>query len=234
VSGDGSVIVGLAWVMPSGAHGFRWSAGTGMVDLGSLQGLSSRASTVSGDGNVVAGWDANPRQDSQYNYWRGAIWWQGLERLMNPFGWIGQVEGVNNVGSVLVGRVSPVSPTHAYRFTTWDGRVVELGALPRNPGGAPGPGLGPNYEDISIAYGVSDDGDTVVGSSGYQPPLDAFVWTPATGMVKASDYLKSKGVSGFDGWTLVVANSVSPNGKIIAGTGINPRGLVEGWIAALP
>jgi hypothetical protein len=46
-------------------------------------------------------------------------------------------------------------------------------------------------------------------------------------------------MAGFGEWRLVVANSVvansvSPNGKIIAGTGINPAGLAEGWIATLP
>jgi probable HAF family extracellular repeat protein len=251
VSADGSAIAGLAWVNPTGAHGFRWSGTTGMVDLGSLQAESSRASAISGDGNVVAGWDENPRQDSQYNYWRGAIWWQGMERLMNPFGWIGQVEGANDVGSVLVGRGSPMAPTHAFRFTAWDGRAVDMGALPRSSGGGIGPGLGPgpngqgagpgpaptqgqDPEDRSIAFAVSDDGDTAVGSSGYVPPTDAFIWTSATGMVKVSDYLASKGITGFERWTLVVANSVSPNGKIIAGTGINPMGFAEGWIATLP
>jgi len=47
VSADGSVIVGLAWITPAIAHGFRWDAQNGMIDLGSLQGRNSRASVVS-------------------------------------------------------------------------------------------------------------------------------------------------------------------------------------------
>src|SRR5215831_11567986 len=59
VSGDGSVIVGLAWLGCT-AHAFRWDAANGMVDLGSLQGHDSRANAVSADGNVVGGWDEDP------------------------------------------------------------------------------------------------------------------------------------------------------------------------------
>jgi hypothetical protein len=53
-------------------------------------------------------------------------------------------------------------------------------------------------------------------------------------MVKLATYLADRGVTGFAEWRLVVANSISPNGKIIAGTGINPAGFAEGWIATLP
>ncbi len=219
VSADGSVIVGLAWVTSGKAHGFRWDAHNGMVDLGSLQNDSSRVNAVSADGNVIVGWDANP-WPSDYYYWRGAVWWQGLERLLNPFGWIGQAEGTNENGSVIVGRGHPSAYRHAYRFTAWDGHFEELGALPR--------GLTTDQsdqEDTSIAYAVSDDGNVVVGSSGWMPPLDAFVWTAETKMVKLATYLAGRGVTGLGGWRL---------GKIIAGTGINPAGFAEGWIATLP
>ncbi len=66
VSADGSVVVGLAWVANARAHGFRWDAHNGMVDLGSLQGRDSRANIVSADGNIVFGWDANPEAISPY------------------------------------------------------------------------------------------------------------------------------------------------------------------------
>ena len=86
-----------------------------------------------------------------------------------------------------------------------------------------------------MALAVSDDSTVVVGMSGYQPPTDAFIWTPETKMVKLSDYLTSKGITGHESWTLVNANSVSPDGKIIAGTGINNRAQrIEGFIVRLP
>jgi probable HAF family extracellular repeat protein len=228
INGDGSIIVGLAWVQPTGAHAVRWDAQNGMVDLGSLQNKSSRANAISADGNTIAGWDENPRQDGNHYYWRGAIWWQGLERLMNPYGWIGQAEALNDSGSIVVGRGHPMNTLHAYRFTAWDGAVEDLGAIPR--------GRGPNereQEDRSIAAAVSDDGNVVVGQSGWMPPTDAFIWTPETKMLKLSDYLAGKGVSGFDRWILVSAVAVSPDGRIISGTGINPNAEPEGWIVKL-
>jgi uncharacterized membrane protein len=222
------VIVGLAWVQPAGAHAVRWDIQNRVVDLGSLQGKSSRASAVSADGNVVAGWDENPRQHGDHYYWRGSIWWQGAERLMNPYGWIGQVEALNDVGSIIVGRGHPMNTQHAYRLTAWDGQILDLGSIPR--GRTPAER---EQEDRSIAAAVSDDGSVVVGMSGWQPPTDAFIWTPEIRMMKLSDYLKNKGVTGFEDWTLVYASVVSPDGKIIGRTGVNPRGQAEGWIAKL-
>jgi hypothetical protein len=128
VSADGSVIVGLAWVNPKGAQGFRYDVNSGTLTLGSLKGQSSRASVVSGDGNVIAGWDEVDGKGP----WYGCIWWEGLQRLMHPFNAIGQVEGTNYSGSVLVGRGHPMAWTHAYMFTAWDGHVEDLGALKRN------------------------------------------------------------------------------------------------------
>jgi len=228
ISGDGSVIVGLAWVQPTGAHAFRWDAAHGMVDLGSFFGRSSRANAISADGNVIVGWNETGTYDAALYNWLGSMWWQGMQRLMNPYGWIGQAEGTNDSGSVIVGRGHPSAPRHAYRFTAWDGRVEELGALPR--------GVRPadqEQENTSIAYGVSDDANVVVGTSGWAPPLDGIVWTPETKMVKVAQYLTAKGVTGFEGWNLVGVNLVSPDGKIIGGTGINPDGQAEGWIAQM-
>jgi hypothetical protein len=158
---------------------------------------------------------------------------------MHPFNGIGQVEGINDVGSVLVGRGHPMAWRHAYKFTSWDGHIEDLGALKRDQswggigiGGGP---VDPTLEDTSVATGVSDDATVVVGLSGYQPPTDAFIWTPDVRMVKLSDYLTSKGIAGHQQWTLVTAYSVSPDGKIIAGTGINNlANRIEGYVVRLP
>jgi uncharacterized membrane protein len=130
-SGDGSVIVGLAWVQPTGAHAIRWDVVNGMEDLGSLFGKSSRANAVSAAGRVIVGWNENGTWNGALYNWLGSMWWQGIERLMNPFGWIGQAEGINESGSVIVGRGHPSSYRHACRFTAWDGHIEELGAAAR-------------------------------------------------------------------------------------------------------
>ena len=75
---------------------------------------------------------------------------------MNPFAEIGQVEGINTNGSVMVGRGHLANWRDAYLFTSWDGHIEDLGALRR--------GLTPNeqdLEDASIALAVSDDSSAV-------------------------------------------------------------------------
>ncbi len=231
ISADGSVVVGLSRTTSGKTHAFLWDTANGMVDMGSLQGQSSRANAISGDGTVVVGWDDNSPDVPQYAPpRRAAIWWQGLERLLHPFGWIGEATATNISGTIIVGKGTPASMAslgHGYIWTAL-GQVEDLGALPR--------GFTPSQqeeEDRSVALAVSDDGSIVVGASGYKPPTDAFIWTPETKMVKLSDYLKRIGIKGLVGWTLVSANSISPDGTIIAGTGIGPLGQVQGWIATL-
>ena len=239
VSADGSVISGLAYVNPNRTEAFRYHASTGTVALGTLTGGRSRGSEISADGRVVAGWDDLTGRGTGKGFWYGTIWWEGLQRLLHPYNGIGQVEGINDVGSILVGRGHPLALVHAYRFTAWDGHVEDLGALKRGPGGAP-PGIGNpiegvDPEDFSIALAVSDDGNVVVGNSGFEPPTDAFIWTPETKMVKLSDYLSSKGVTGHERWILVTAIAISPDGKIIAGTGNNIAARrIEGYVVRIP
>ena len=116
-------------------------------------------------------------------------------------------------------------------------RMYQRQVFIKQSGGGIGIGGGPvdpTLEDTSVATGVSDDATVVVGLSGYQPPADAFIWTPDTKMVKLSDYLTSKGITGHQQWTLVTAYSVSPDGKIIAGTGINNvASRIEGYLVRL-
>jgi uncharacterized membrane protein len=232
VSRDGSVIVGLAWLKPDRVEAFRYDVKSGTTPLGTLTGGRSRGSVVSADGRVIAGWDDLTGTGTGRGFWFGTVWWEGMQRLLHPYNGIGQVEGSNDVGSILVGKGHPLAWTHAFRYTSWDGHVEDLGAIQRDQGG-PGIGGGPagEFEDTSVALSVSDDGNVVVGTSGYQPPTDAFIWTPETKMVRLSDYLKSKGITGHEGWTLVAASSVSPDGKIIAGTGLNNvANRIEGFV----
>lgn len=60
------------------------------------------------------------------------------------------------------------------------------------------------------------------------------IWTRATGMVLISDYLTAYGVTAHQGWKLTDVSYVSPDGKRIAGTGINAQMQAESWIVTLP
>jgi probable HAF family extracellular repeat protein len=238
ISSDGTVIAGLAYKGTEGRapRAFRWDAKNGMVDLGSLQNSQSRASAISGNGNLVGGWDAAPGGGGTigpHNYWMGALWYSGLEQFLHPYGWTGQVTAINEVGSVIIGQGHPMAQMHGYRFTVWDGRVEDLGALVRWTSPPPVP----NDEDRSVPNAVSEDGDMIVGISGYGDPgypQEAFIWTDETKMVRLKDYLIGKGVPVPSGWQLVNGTAISQNKKMIAGFGINPQGAIEGFVAQLP
>lgn len=59
ISADGNVIAGTNGIAEGVAHAFRWTANSGMQDLGTLDGKSSSASSVSADGSVVVGWSGH-------------------------------------------------------------------------------------------------------------------------------------------------------------------------------
>jgi probable HAF family extracellular repeat protein len=218
VSGDGSIVVGLGWINPGRAHAFRWDQSTGMVDLGSLDGKDSRANAISADGTTIVGWDAAPN-----GYWRGAVWRNGKEMLLDPSGLLGEAYAVNADGTVIVG-TRYGGGSHAYLWTV--SGVTDLGILNRH---------GPNSNaEAAFATAVSDDGKVVVGFSGFGGERDAFIWTPSTGMVKLKECLQSKGATGLTGWILSAATAISGDGKVITGWGVSPRRVFESWVATLP
>src|SRR5215211_7365112 len=151
------------------------------------------------------------------------MWREGKEILLDPNGRTGEAFAVNHDGSVIVG-TGYRGGFHAYLWTA--SAATDLGILPRS---------GPNSNPQQRAYAtaVSDDGKVVVGFSGFGGDRDAFIWTPETGMVKLDDYARQKGATGLEGWDLGYADSISANGKVIAGNGAGPRG-PEGWVLNLP
>jgi uncharacterized membrane protein len=229
VSGDGSVIVGLAWVA-GGSTGFRWDANTGMAALSRLKNRSARASIISSDGHVIAGWDTLQDPGAYSQSRAGVMWWDGLERLLHPFSWVGEVLASNSSGTVLAGRGAPSEAGygHAVRWLAYgDGRFEDLGvaAFTSNP-------IRQNNPDVSTALAISEDGNTVVGTSGVGPPL-AMIWTPETKMQYLGDFLRNRGITGFDGWILLECTGVSTDGKTIVGSGFDPQGVQRAIVIKL-
>src|SRR5262249_42234017 len=62
--------------------------------------------------------------------------------------------------------------------------------------------------------------------------FEAFIWDSTNGMRKLRDVLISQGAN-LAGWTLTQATGISADGSIIVGTGINPAGNMEAWLARL-
>ncbi len=101
VSADGSVVVGLSFYDGCKAAGFHWTEATGMVPLESLANGGNRASVISADGTVIAGF-------AQGSFSRTPAIWDGTtltgELLDPPNGdALGEITGIRDDGSVLLG-----------------------------------------------------------------------------------------------------------------------------------
>lgn len=221
VSGDGSIVVGLAWdaKMEYMAHGFRWEKATGMTDLGSLEPTrASRANRISADGRVIVGWN-----DNWFGNRLGAKWVDGSEELIiGPNGFVGEALGVNSDGTVIVGTQCNQgdqawiwklgSGLHCIGFT----RVTPEGPLPVE----------------TYAFAVNEDGSVIGGASGIGPMRQAIVWFNGKPILLES-WLKNRGVD-TKGWSLNSVTGVSADGKTLIGWGSGPQFPYEAFAVLIP
>jgi hypothetical protein len=84
----------------------------------------------------------------------------------------------------------------------------------------------------SEAWGVSGDGRVIVGRA-IDPNL-AFVWDRVRGTRNLKSYLMVLGSTDVLGWTLNYAGGISADGRTIVGTGIDPQGRTQAWLARIP
>jgi probable HAF family extracellular repeat protein len=204
---------------PSQYAAFRWTPATGMQHLGEFEGgdIFSIAFDVSADGSVIVG------SSSGFDGQEAFVWTMlggmvGLGDL--PGGFFGsRAQAVSLDGKVVVGGSDSSRGSEAFRWTALDG-MVGLGDI---PGGSFSSG----------ATDVSADGSVIVGSASGFMSSEAFVWTQETGIVSLKQYLSQHGVTGLSGWALLYANGISGDGRTIVGTGVNPQGGFEGWVATI-
>ena len=227
VSDDGSVIVGRARSAARNWHAFRWTAEGGTVSLGDLPGgrVDSHSTAVSADGAVVVG-DSESAAGIQAFRWTRDGGMVGLGDL--PGGEFGSVtHAVSADGSVVVGLSFSGAGTQVFRWTQAGG-MQALGDL---PGGT----VGSNFGDMSA------DGSVVVGRSNSERGSEPFVWDARNGMRSVESVLAEAGVN-LGGWSLADVRlqdntlpplKVSSDGTTIVGTGRNPDGVLEGWVATI-
>jgi probable HAF family extracellular repeat protein len=106
ISADGQVIVGEMQI--GGPYfAFRWTASTGMVNLGDLGGGLSRADATNRDGSVVVGHSLTSGSTGSAHAfrWTAKTGMQDLQTLLKPpHGWILQTAiGVSADGTVITG-----------------------------------------------------------------------------------------------------------------------------------
>jgi probable HAF family extracellular repeat protein len=213
VSDDGTVVVGENdGPPPFGRRAFRWTAESGMVALEDLP--SGRhpfhAYGVSVDGSVVVGDARIDLGDHESYRWALADGMEGLGSIHASIT-SSQAHATSADGNVVVGRsIAPgaTSPgqgsnhIEAFRWTSAGG-MVGLGTLSDN-------------RLLSHAYGVSADGNVVVGYSDSASGTEAFRWTSEGGMVGLGD------LPGGDFRS--EAMDASADGKVIVGNGSSALG----------
>lgn len=217
---DGSLVVGYGSVA-EGADAIFWTQAGGLQSFSDLPGgiRKAEAFDVTPNGVHVVGYGTGASRE--------ALRWSSGQRTQLGFLEGGstvssQAYAVSEDGSVIVG-VSTSAQSNpdvqAFRWTAAGG-MVGLGDLP-----------GGNFR--SEARDVSGDGTRVVGNSSVASGRAAFIWILGGGMVDLLAWLQNRGVTGLTGWTLTSATGISQDGKVIVGSGVNPTGKTEAWLAKL-
>lgn len=175
VSADGHVVTGYS-ISPIGQRAVRWTASGGLQDLGILTSgdIGSRGDAINGDGSIIVG-ISNPSGIFRWTSGAGMTSFDNFEIIPTA---------MSDDGTVVVGygSSSPGGYTHAFRWRSCGG-TQDLGT--------------------AIPFGVSHDGEVVIGVSGTR----AFRWTSGGGMVgMGSGFLNSR------------ANGVSGNGLVVVGS----------------
>ncbi|WP_034261526.1 T9SS type A sorting domain-containing protein [Altibacter lentus] len=227
ISGDGSTVVGSAWVTPNPnntgltTNACVWTAADGIVNLGSLYAdinRGTRAQAANIDGSIVVGW-----QD--YNGpWKSAVWRKDANGdylpneylLLDPNGdptdennQLSEATAISADGNWIGGRSDWVTNGEPWIWSESTG-VIMLGTLAANGQGH--------------VTAINHDASIVIGYFQIGPwdPNVPFVWTPNGGLQDFNSFVTN--TLGYDmGASPVYApNAMSPNGEFITGWGYDP------------
>jgi probable HAF family extracellular repeat protein len=204
-----------------GRQAFRHTSGSdGVLALGDLLGGAgwSDAYAVSAHGEAVAGQSLS-LQGAEAFVWTPESGMVGLGDL--PGGsYESSATAISANGLTVVGRGQTSGGSQAFRWTAHSG-MVGLGGL---AGG----------DQTSEALAVSANGSIVVGRSMTAEGFEAFIWDATNGMRRVEDVLSANLAYDFPNWILTAAHGISADGSVIVGTGINPDGVAQGWVAHVP
>lgn len=219
ISADGSIVVGLAW---NGCHteAMWWTdaSGTGQfVPMDVLGGGSERATVVSDDGTVAAGFAAVGAADRSPAIWLA----DGSGTLLEPTGEaIGEVLSITPDGRTVAG----IWNQEAF-YRNADEGVVHIGKL---PDAMP--------TDASYPNAIAADGELIFGGSGdpWGSGINAFVWTRAGGMVRLADVATANGLVIPEGTVLTNAIAASTDGTVVLGSALDATFTQTSFVLHLP
>jgi probable HAF family extracellular repeat protein len=209
ISGDGSVVVGLAW---NGCtpDAFRWSGGTftSLEVLGTgFEGgrPTNRATVVSDDGRIAAGFAQNGPIDRSPAVWRA----DGTGLMLDPANQEtpGEVLSISADGVVVAG----ILGQDAFFWTVGTGIV----RLPRLDIALPSDPMFPNA--------MTADGERIFGGLGdafFGIPV-AFTWTEAEGTRPLADVIVAAGITLPEGMILNSVLGASADGTVLVGTAMD-------------
>jgi probable HAF family extracellular repeat protein len=245
---DGSIVVGRATNLNNYYRPFRWTTSGGMADLGTFppEWLSGDATDVSADGNSIVGnlgqaqrWRAGVGLETLGNFralgisadgqsvvgsTAHAVRWtatSGLQDLGTVGGSESFAEAASANGSVVVGQSRDRNAFWKAFSWTAAGGMRDLGTL-----GGP----------MSAANDVSSDGAVIVGTAlttSGSSSNHAFRWTTRRQIQDLQRELVNAGVTSVQNWILFSATSVSSDGTVIVGFGLNPTRQWEAFRATL-
>ncbi len=228
VSADGTIVVGMLW-NGCAPEAFLWTddGGDGVLTAlevlgepfeGSSLAPTNRATVVSDDGFVIAGFAQNGPVDRS-----PAIWYpDGSGFLLDPSNQDapGEALSISADGGVIAG----IWGNTGFLWTEADG-VVDLGTLPI---ALPSDPVYPNA--------IAADGALIFGGVGnpfFGIPA-AFVWTPEHGMRSLADLVTANGITIPDGQFLTNVLAASDDGAILLGTTMDELSTQRTFVLTLP
>lgn len=231
ISANGHVVVGLDW-NNCVAQAFRWSDASGTAVFTPLEVLgasapgsddapNNRATVVSDDGTIAAGWAQSEIVDR-----RPVLWAENGDGTVIDAGGVfpddapGEVLSISADGKVVAG----IWNLDGFFWSKGTG-VVDIGrlatALPSDP---------------SYPNAIAAGGQLIFGACG-DPFLSlpaAFVWTAGDGMRSLQDIAVAAGVTIPEGFLLANVLAASSDGTVVLGQAFDDTGAQVSFVLRLP
>jgi hypothetical protein len=222
LNADGSVAVGLVYNTCSTTYGYQWSAYNGFTVMQYLGQGYNRATVVSDDGSILAGF-----AQGLYNR-TPAIWnADGTGQLIDPTEeLVGEFQAMSPDGSVLAGQHAPPDAFNQQQmYYTAEEGIVDIGLLPNS-----------TEFDSGFVYGVCADGELIIGSSGdpFWGVQYATAYTKDGGIRKLQDIVEENGLTLPEGHHMSHGGRCSNDGTRIIGSITTDMFELKTFVLTLP